>query len=725
MKQVALWAGVGVLACGLAWGQSPRPRIGLALEGGSALGLAHVGVLEWLEENRIPVDAVAGTSMGGLVGGLYASGKTPAELREVVKKANWGELLGGESRFEDLAYRRKEDKIAFPNRVEFGLRRNGVVLPAALNEGHQIGLLLSRELRGYPALRSFDELPTPFRCVAADLVSGKTVVFDKGNLALALRSTMSLPALFAPVKNGAEVYVDGGTLDNLPVDIARQMGVDVVIAVHLSKGPVDPKKLGDFASVMGRSISVMIGAAEMRTIEKADVVLVADLEGVDSMAFSKGDEIAEKGRAAAAAKANLLKRFALSEADYAAHLRRRAERTRQPAREYAFVTVSGAGDENDKAIEKELRLALAEGGQLEELEATFARMVGLGRVASMQYERVERNGQSGLDVKVNLRGVAPVVVNPAVEINGADTSNSRFSIGSRITWLDFWKFRSEWRTDVWFGARMGASTELYKPFRPGGRIFFAPRAYVDSSLFDIYLDTNSIAEYRLRQQGVGGDIGWTINRFSEVRAGYSWNWIRARQRVGLPIFQSVNANREAARVRYNYEGQDDNIVPRQGLRLNLRAEHYPRGTAFISNYGMTEVRSSYLHRTSAQTSLLTGFSGGTTLGPIRSPLLAFDIGGPQRLGAYGVNELLAKQYAIATVGGLYEFKSDGNFFGSKIFLAGFAQGGRFAGIDNDVKWPASVSGAVVVKTFVGPLFVGGSVGDRGRNRWYFGVGRFF
>ncbi len=714
-----------LLAVATASGQAQRPRIGLALEGGSALGLAHVGVLEWLEESRIPVDAVAGTSMGGLVGGLYAAGKTPAELREIVKTANWAELLGGESKFEDLSYRRKEDKIAFPNRVEFGLRKNGVVLPAALNEGHQIGLLLSRQLQAYPSLASFDQLPTPFRCVAADLVSGKAVVFDKGSLGLALRSTMSLPALFSPVKNGKEVYVDGGTLDNLPVDVTRRMGVDVVIAVHLNKGPVDPNKLGDFASVMGRSISVMIGAAEMRTIERADVVLVADLEGVDTLAFAKAEEIAAKGRAAAEAKANVLKRFALSEAEYEAHLRARAAKTLKPASEFTFVRVAGAGETNDAAIQKELELALANGGKLNELEAALARVVGLGRVASMRYERVERNGQTGLDVQVNLRGVAPVIVNPAVEINGADTSNSRFSIGSRITWLDVWKFRSEWRNDIWFGARMGAATEFYKPFRPGGRVFFAPRAYVDSSLFDIYSERNSIAEYRLRQQGVGADIGWTVNRFSEIRGGYSWNWIRARQRVGLPLFQSVSAEREAARLRYNYEGQDDNIVPRQGLRLNARAEYYPRGTALISNYSMTEIRSSYLHRTSRQTSLLTGFSGGTTLGPIQSPLLAFDIGGPQRLGAYGVNELLVKQYAIATAGGLYEFKNDGNFFGSKIFLAGFAQAGRYAGIDNDAKWPANLTGAIVVKTFVGPLFLGGSVGDRGRHRWYFGVGRFF
>jgi NTE family protein len=175
-----------------------RPRIGVALEGGGALGLAHIGVLEWFEEHHIPVDYVAGTSMGGLVGGFYATGMSPAELQKLIAGVDWNAVLGDATPYEDLSYRRKEDQRAYPNAFILGLR-NGLSLPAGLNSGHQIGLLIDRITLPYYKLVSFDALPTPFRCVATDIVSGQQVVFEEGSLAEALRSTMSIPGALAPV----------------------------------------------------------------------------------------------------------------------------------------------------------------------------------------------------------------------------------------------------------------------------------------------------------------------------------------------------------------------------------------------------------------------------------------------------------------------------------------------------------------------------------------------
>ena len=175
-----------------------RPRIGVALEGGGALGLAHIGVLEWFEAHHIPVDYVAGTSMGGLVGGFYATGMSPAEMKKFIAEVDWNAVLRDATPYEDLSFRRKEDQRAYPNAFVLGLR-NGLSLPAGLNSGHQIGLLIDRVTLPYYKLESFETLPTPFRCVATDLVSGKEVVFDQGSLALALRSTMSIPGAFAPV----------------------------------------------------------------------------------------------------------------------------------------------------------------------------------------------------------------------------------------------------------------------------------------------------------------------------------------------------------------------------------------------------------------------------------------------------------------------------------------------------------------------------------------------
>src|ERR1700745_3863668 len=210
-----------------------RATIGLVLEGGGALGLAHIGVLRWLDENHIPIDYVAGTSMGGLVGGLYATGMSGEEINEFLKTVNWNRSLRNELPYRARSFRRKEDKRDYPNDLEFGLK-GGIAFPSGFNSGHQVGLILDQIALPYSDMRSFNDLPTPFRCVATDLVSGQGVVFDHGSLAEALRATMSLPAIFSPVRRDAHVFVDGGLVNNLPVDVARDMGADIVISVPLA-----------------------------------------------------------------------------------------------------------------------------------------------------------------------------------------------------------------------------------------------------------------------------------------------------------------------------------------------------------------------------------------------------------------------------------------------------------------------------------------------------------
>src|SRR6476620_3733191 len=209
--------------------QAPkRASIGLALEGGGALGLAHIGVLRWFEDHHIPVDYIAGTSMGGLVGGLYATGRSPRELEQIVAAQSWDIIIGGQTPYEDLSYRRKEDFRDYPTFIQLGLKK-GLSLPAGLNAGHQISLLIDRETLPYAELKSFDDLPIPYRCVATDLVSGKEVVFSDGSLPLAMRATMSIPGWFNPVRRDNQVLVDGALVGNLPTDVVRKMGAEVVI----------------------------------------------------------------------------------------------------------------------------------------------------------------------------------------------------------------------------------------------------------------------------------------------------------------------------------------------------------------------------------------------------------------------------------------------------------------------------------------------------------------
>ncbi len=303
-----------------------RKRVGLALAGGGARGLAHVGVIQWMQEHRIPIDAIAGTSMGGLVAGVYAAGRNGGEIREFVDGIDWEAALGAKSSYRDLAFRRKEDQRTFPASVEMGARNGSPQLPVALSAGHEVELLLARIGFAYSRVDSFDDLPTPFRCVAADLLSGEKVVFHNGPLSLALRATMSLPAIFSPVAHQGMLLVDGGLVDNLPADVVREMNVNVVIAVDLGMEPIDSQKSLSLIDVANRSIDVMIRRNAIESLKKADIAV--KLPPFKSPGFQKIDAIIERGYQAAQSMAAELREYALDEDEWRQYLRRNARGSR-------------------------------------------------------------------------------------------------------------------------------------------------------------------------------------------------------------------------------------------------------------------------------------------------------------------------------------------------------------------------------------------------------------
>src|SRR5271154_4532361 len=317
-----------------------RPKLGLVLEGGGALGLAHIGVITWMEEHRIPVSYVAGTSMGGLVGGMYATGLSPAEVRQLINGIDWDQVLSGVTPFRDLSFRRKQDAHDVPGQLEFGLR-GGLQFPSGFNTGQEVNLVLDSVALPYSEIASFNDLPIPFACVSTDLVSGKPHVFRDGSLALAMRSTMSLPGIFTPVRSGKRLYVDGFLLDNLPIDVGKEMGADIVVGVHLETAPLNPNTQLSSFGVLGQAISVMSAVNVVRSMEQADILVIVPLQKYTSLDYDKADTIIRMGYDAAAAKATVLSAFSVSEAEWEDYLAKRNAR-RKTAPIPKFVEVVGA-----------------------------------------------------------------------------------------------------------------------------------------------------------------------------------------------------------------------------------------------------------------------------------------------------------------------------------------------------------------------------------------------
>ena len=456
-----------------------KPKLGLVLEGGGALGLAHIGVIQWLEEHRIPVNYVAGTSMGGLVGGVYATGRNPTEVRDLVESINWNDVLRGQVPFKNLDFRRKQDSVVYPGSIEFGLKK-GVQFPEGFNSGQEVQFILDRVALPYSTIENFDQLPIPFACVATDLVSGKKFVFRSGNFATALRSTMSLPGFFSPVHVDGHIFADGGLLDNLPVDVAKQMGADVTLAVYLETQPTSSTESLSSFGVLGKSISVMIAANEVHSMEMADVLISVPLAKFNTMDYNQANALIKAGYDAAQSKAAVLSRFSVDEATWNDYLAERAARRRQTPKP-EFVEVAGTDPHSAEAIRKDFQPAVNQPVNNEQVQKTILDIQGDGRYASLNYSMVDKNGTPGLLVTAEEKSYAPPIVRPQITLDGSQYNNVLFSIGARITFLNVGSYGSELRNDVIFGSEYGLRTEYYHPVRSSSNWFVSPHVILDSN----------------------------------------------------------------------------------------------------------------------------------------------------------------------------------------------------------------------------------------------------
>jgi NTE family protein len=702
----------------------PRLRIGVALEGGGALGLAHIGVLQWFEEQHVPVDFIAGTSMGGLVGGFYATGASPIEMKNLIRGLNWDAILRDRTSYEDLSFLRKQDQRAYPNSLVLGLRK-GLYLPAGLNAGHQIGLLIDRKTLPYFALPSFDALPIPFRCVATDLVSAQQFVFKDGSLAEALRATMSIPGAFTPVHDGQRVYVDGGLVNNLPTDVVRQMGADIVIAVHLETQPVEAKNIQSLLSVLEQSVRVVITESEVRGLAGADAVVTVPVEQFLSSDFAKNVPIMEAGYEAAKGKSKLLAGFALDDVDWNEYVHDRDRRKQTTTPVPQFIEVQGTSAPAQEDVRRYLRKFIGKPLNADQLDPALTQLTGGGRYNTLNYRIVERDGKQGLLIVVKEKDFAPPTLQPAFEVDGSEAGDIEFTLGTRLTLLDVAGFRSEWRTDFLFGNTYGVSSELYRPFRGESRWFFAPHADASDTAFQIYAKNDPLADYRIYRMNIGTDLGYGFSRFSEVRVGYEVGGLSTKLRLGTPQIPAVDGRLGAARMRYLMDHTDDPVIPRRGFRVESTFHWFDTSPGATSAFPVLDAQIEFFQPVSRAASFFLSSQGGSTFGSRNTGVPQFFLGGASRLSAYGVNELFGNQYYLFRGGYLHEIASLPPFVGKKVYAIGSYEAGKMYGAMNESKFPNDVAAGVLAETALGPFFVGGSVGDNSHHKWFFQLGHVF
>jgi len=704
-----------------------RTHVGVALEGGGALGEAHIGVLKWFEDHHIPIDYLAGTSMGGLVAGLYATGKSADDIHEVVKTADWPLLLGGQTPYQDLSFRRKEDARQIPNSIVIGLK-HGPALPPGLNTGHQVNLLIDRETLPYSRIHSFDDLPIPFRCVSTELVSGQPYVFHSGSLSDAMRATMSIPGVFAPVRRGNQIFVDGGLVDNLPTDVVRKMGADVVIAIHLQISPASAKEIQSAFSVLGRSVELVIAETELRGMEGADIVVKANVEKYTTMDYEKSDELVKVGYEAAEQKAAILKPYALDDAAWAAYVAEKQSRVLTKIGTPQFVKVVGVAGEATENVQKFLAPLAGKPIDQPELEQMLTRLAGVGRYDSVTYDLInDDEGREGLLIRIHEKTYAPPTLQPAFQVDGTQPDDVTFTLGGRLTVMDVAGFRSEWRTDFEFGETYLIASDLYKPFKPLGKWFVDPFINASQTTFSIYSYENPKAIYRLDSAYGGADIGYGISRFSEVRVGYQYGYESGTLRLGAPEFGSFSGPVSAARARYVLDHTNDPIIPTSGYYAQSNFRYYNQFVRTGYSFPTLDLTLQYFQPVfHGRDSAFVIAEGGSTLGYQAYGVPAFFLGGVNKLSAYGLNELFGNQYFLGRFGYLRQIATLPPFVGKAVYVTGFGEIGKMYGDPFGApKLSADGGFGLIANTAFGPVFIGGAAGDTGHYKWFFQLGRVF
>jgi NTE family protein len=705
-----------------------RPRIGLALSGGGALGLAEIGVIQWMEENHIPVDRIAGTSMGSIIGAMYATGMSPAEIQKFVEKIDWDEAFLPEPGYTQISYRRKQDRRDFLINAPLGLK-HGLRGPNGFNSGHGVGLLLDRIAFPESAVASFDDLPIPFRCVATDMLSGEGIVLRDGQLAQAVRASMAIPGVFTPVEINDRVLADGGMVQNIPVETALEMNADAVIAVELRLPPGNLTQLETITGVLSRAVDVMITQNERRSLALANATVSIGMGGFEVTDYARVKELVELGHQSAATQSAVLLPYAIQDpAEWQEYLAARAARKHRPPERIETVEVTGADPDTDSRLQHQLGKALQGPLDLSKLDTQLTRIAGEGQFDRLGYEGFTQNGVPALRVTTHDKSYGPPFVDLAVNVDGSGVAAFDFSAGARVTFMDIAHRGGEWRNDLLFGSSNLAATEFYQSLGQS-RLFVSPYAFASKFARNSFTGLTRVAVFGDERAGGGFDIGYNSSRRSEFRIGYELFDGKLSPLIGSTGLPSVHGSTGEFRARYVWDGQDSPSVPRSGTRIVATLSRVLQSPGLAHPIGQLDVQTSSFLPVGPKTSLFLSISGGTTFRGSAGPFQVFTLGGPFRLGAYLPYEFLGNHYAYSSLGFRRELYRLPALAGRKIYWGGWYEAGAAFGTAARDPGPVVVRGTfnlgVIADTIVGPITLAGSVSPTGQSRVNFSIGRIF
>jgi NTE family protein len=703
-----------------------RPRIGLALSGGGARGFAHIGVIKVLQEWRIPVDVIAGTSMGSVVGGLRALGYSPDELAGIAKNVNWQEIFRDETPREALFYGQKQAESKFF--IQLGVRGLKLELPSGLSAGQKIFNLFSLLTLPAAGIQDFDHLPIPYRAVATDLVSGQEVVLDGRRLSLAeaMRASMSVPGAFTPVDSGDMLLVDGGLVKNLPVDVVQGMGADLVIAVNVSAPLRTKGELDSVLAVMDQTISLQMVRSTQQQIQLAQghgIVLTPDLHDLSSTDFPQAQEIMRRGEQVARASSELRALAA-----------RMARYPRAPLPNIAVpsgaaapgtitierVVLEGPIRAKERQRLKQLDVSAGQTLTPEEIEDKLTEVFGSDYYQNVDF-RIEPGTAQGKVLLIRAREGAPQTIGI-----GAQYSDKYGGIGLVDLSLNrLGGAGGSLSSQIQFGGLLDLQSAYTRYGLIGEQAFVRPRVFYRSAFQYSYSDDSRSGRYNNRAAGAEVSLGNTFRTWGEVELGYRWKHASFDLDFGEPTLPEARENVAAIYISSHIDTLDRLPFPRAGTRADLSYERAQQELGGEVSFDRLDFRYQHFWSIGERQTLRLAAELGSSLDSSLLVYEAFRLGGTDFAG-YDWDELRGNHVANLSLSLRQRLGSLPLALGRDIYLTVGANAGNtwdaLPDLDQGTVLRYGGSVGLALETVVGPVSLDFAHGSQGRSFVYFSAG---
>jgi NTE family protein len=722
-------SGLAVLPSPVSAQTPDRPRVGVALGGGGARGGAHIGVLRVLEELRVPVDYIAGTSMGAIIGGAYASGMSLDEIEELLVNLDWDDLFRSAPPRRDLTFRRKQDTRSFLMDLEIGFDGDSFRLPTSLIGGHGLNLLLKSVTLPVAEVRDFDDLPIPYRAMATDVVSGELVVLGHGELSRAILASMAIPGAFEPIEIDGRLLVDGGMVRNVPVDVVRDMGADIVIAVDVGTPLAEREELRDALGVAGQMTTLLVQGNSERSrgeLGASDVLIRPDLGDISSASFGDVGRTVPIGEEAARASEDALRVLGLSADAYEPHSERHIPR--QDSLRIDFVEIENETKLSDAVIDGLLDLEPGETLDLVELRNRLTLLQGAGEFQKVDFALLHRGDETGILVRPEEKSWGPNYFRFGLAIRDNVESLSTLNILTRFTATRLNRKGGEIRAEAQIGETRRLAGEWYQPLDNRLALFGLLGGELSSQLDPLFEGDAAVAQYRTRRSGARLTGGSRLGLWGQVEGGVQWEHVKAAPTVGGTDLSTFEDDVASVIARFVVDEIDNPRFPSRGTAAAVAlkvADEFLGGDVKFQKLEAGVAPAFTSGRNTVVLNARTGTSFGSEL-----PLYErFQLGG------------------LFSLSGLERRQLTGNYlgFGSLIYyrsvsrprglapVGGFRLGGSLETGNawdttddiafDDLRFSASVF--LGFDTLVGPIYTAYGLADGGSGSWYFFLGQIF